>query len=106
MSNLRHRVRQSIPPRFGSILKCIVWGEMLFKELKDGCHDAMGLNFDLPLMSPIIASFIQTLCKVCDTSFEEFQYGHHNGYFAKKDVSVPAKLILSWHDALYDFSSI
>ena len=30
---------------------------------------------------------------ICEKSFEEFQYGHHDGYFANKNVSVSANRI-------------
>ena len=29
----------------------------------------------------------------CDKSFEEFQHGHHDGYFANKNASVSANLL-------------
>ena len=42
----------------------------------------------------------------CDKSFEEFQHGHHDGYFANKNASVSANLLFCWPDALHVFSSI
>ena len=29
---------------------------------------------------------------ICDKSFEEFQYGHHDDYFANKNMSVSANV--------------
>ena len=43
---------------------------------------------------------------ICDKSSEEFQYGHHGGYFANKNVSVSANHIFCWPDASHDFSAI
>ena len=43
---------------------------------------------------------------VCDNSLEEFQYGHHNGYSANKNVSISANLSICWPDASHYFSSI
>ena len=43
---------------------------------------------------------------VCDKSFEECQFGNHDGIFANKSVSVSVNLIFCWPDASHDFTSI
>ena len=52
------------------------------------------LNLNLSLMSPTKPSFILMLRTVCDISFEEFQYGHRDGYFVYKNVNISANLFL------------
>ena len=45
-------------------------------------------------------------CTICDKSFDEFQYGHHDGYFENKNVSISANRIFCWPGTSHDFSSI
>ena len=52
------------------------------------------LNLNLSLMSPIKPSFFQNHTYGLYTSFEEFQYGPHDDYFANKNASVSANLYL------------
>ena len=40
---------------------------------------------------------------IYDKSLEEFQYGHHDGYFANKNVGVSANLIDGWLEGSHYF---
>ena len=52
------------------------------------------LNLNLSLVSPTKLSFIQIIHTICYISFEEFQFGLHDDYFANKNASVSANLYL------------
>ena len=73
-------------------IKCIVWDEMGFKEFQDVYHVAMVSKFySIPYV------FYHTKLHLNPKYgfwqiFEGFQYGHHDVYFANKNVIVSANL--------------
>ena len=80
----------------------MVWEEMLFEELPDGCNGGhLGyrngtiiaiLNLYVVLMPPIGLIRFKVWMEM---SFEEFQEGHHGGHFGYRNGTILAILNVS-----------